>query len=124
MADTKTQELHVIPTSASKNLSLQPVGALPEPYVDRKVLASIRSAKVELERFKKNHAQDRVGIRRLEEYITVLQEKETDSALGSSHGSNNGSGNSGSSERSREIEKNSGTPYRSPTSNRRRLTDR
>lgn len=112
MADTNTQELHVIPTSPSKNLSLQPIGAIPEPYVDRKVLASIRSAKVELERFKKNHAQDGAGIRGLGgDYITVLQEKETDSALGSSHGSNNGSGNSGSSERRREIEKNSETPY-------------
>lgn len=120
MADTKTQELHVISTSPSKNLSLQPIGALPEPYVDRKVLASIRSAKVELERSKKNHAQDGVGMRRLGDYITVLQEKETDSALGSSHGSNNGLvGDSGSSERRRHIEKNSGTPYRSQTFNRR-----
>lgn len=113
MADTKTKELYVIPTSPSKNISLQPIGALPEPYVDGKVLASIRSAKVELERFKKNHARNAVGIRRLE----------TDSALGSSHGSNNGSGYSGSSERRREIEKNSGTPYRNPTFNRRQLTD-
>lgn len=117
MDDTKAHELHVITTSPSKNLSIQPIGPLPEPHIHRKVLASIRSAKVELERFKKNHAQDGLGIRRLEDYITELQERErakSDSALGSSHGSNNGLGDSGSSERRRLIEKNSGTPYRSP----------
>lgn len=119
MEYTKTHELSIIPTSPSKTLFLQPIGALPEPHADRKVLASIRSAKVELERFKKNHAQDRLGIRRLEDYITGLQEREraeADSALGSSHGSNNGSGHSGSSERRRLIEKNSKTPYQRPTS--------
>lgn len=119
MDDTKTQELHVIPTSPSKSLSLRPIGVLPEPYVDRKVLASIRSAEIELERFKKNHAQDGLGIRRLEDHIIGLQERErgkADSALGSSHGSNNGSGDSGSSERRRLIEKNSETPLFEPPS--------
>lgn len=114
--DDTTHELHFIPTSPSKNLSLQPIGVLPEAHVDRKVLASIRSAKVELERFKKNHAQDGPGIRRLEDYVTGLQERErakADSALGSSHGSNNGSGDS---EPRRLIEKNSETPLSKATS--------
>lgn len=117
MGDTKIHELCVLPISPSKNLSLQPIGTLPEPHVDKKVLASIRSAKAELERFKKNHAQDGLGIRRMEDYITALQERErakADSALGSSHGSNSGSGNSGSDGHRRLIEKNSETPYRSP----------
>lgn len=110
MADMKNRELHVIPTSP------QPVGALPEPHVERKVLASVRSAKVELDRLRQNHAQDGLGIRRMEDYITGLQGKDrakADSALGSSHGSNSGSGDSGSSERRRLIEKNSETPFQS-----------
>lgn len=117
MCDTNTHALRILPTSPSKNLLLQPIGTLPEPHVDKKVLASIRSAKVELERLKKHHAQDGLGIRRMEDYITVLQERErakADSALGSSHGSNSGSGDSSSSERGRLIEKSSETPYRSP----------
>lgn len=110
MSDTKT------PISPSKNLSLQPIGTLPEPHVDKKVLASIRSAKVELDRLKKNHTQDGLGIRRMEDYITGLQERErakADSALGSCHESNSGSGNSSSSEPRRLIEKNSENSYRS-----------
>lgn len=117
MGDTKTHELHVLSISPSKKLSLQPIGTLPEPHVDKQVLASIRSAKVELERLKKHHAQDTLGIRRMEDYITGLQERErakADSALGSSHGSNSGSGDSSSSERRRLIEKNSETTSRSP----------
>lgn len=117
MGDAKTHALHTLPISPSKNLSLQPIGTLPEPHVDKKVLASIRSAKVELERLKKHHAQDGLGIRRMEDYITILQGRErakADSALGSSHGSNSGSGDSGSSERRRLTEKSSETPYRSP----------
>lgn len=117
MRDTNTHALHILPISPSKNLLLQPIGTLPESHVDKKVLASIRSAKVELERLKKNRAQDGLGIRRMEDYITTLQERErakADSALGSSHGSNSGSGDFGSSERRRLIEKSSETTYRSP----------
>ena len=116
MRDTDTHALRTLPISPSKNLLLQPIGTLPEPHVDKMVLASIRSAKVELERLKKHHAQDGLGIRRMEDYITILQERErakADSALGSSYGSNSGSGDSGS-ERRRLIEKSSETPYRSP----------
>lgn len=117
MRDTNTHALHILPISPSKNLLLQPIGTLPESHVDKKVLASIRSAKVELERLKKNRAQDGLGIRRMEDYITILQERErakADSALGSSHGSNSGSGDFGSSERRRLIEKSSETTYRNP----------